>query len=87
MNEELIKNTHNSIVKILNQNNLSNKELVIVLAQLLIYSGQSITEKKIDIHNIDIKILNRLYYADNTDNDIGLGLILNGASIMGAIQD
>ena len=87
MKDQRITDIHNKCVEILNQSDLSMKELVTVLAQLLIYTGGSITQKEIDIHNIDLDSLNREYYADNSKNDIGLGLILNGASIMGAIKN
>jgi len=87
MNTKKITDTHNIIIEILNNAELTNSELTTVLAQLLIYSGQAITKKDIDIYNMNLEYLNREYYINNQDNDIGLGLILNGASIMGAISE
>ena len=85
MEEVKIKSAHNTCVEILNQSELTDEELVATLAQLLIYSGQAISKKDIDIHNMNLEQLNKEYYANNSDNDLGLGLILNGASIMGVL--
>jgi len=87
MEETKIKDAHNQCIDILNNSELSEVELVAVLAQLLIYSGRAITSKDIDLHSMNLEALQKQYYADNADNDLGLGLILNGASIMGAIPD
>ena len=86
MEAEKIKDAHNQCADILNELNLTNSELVATLAQLLIYSGQSLTEKQIDVRDIDLQELEKEYYGNNGANDIGLGLILNGASIMGALS-
>ena len=74
----------NEVIQLFNQKNLSKEELPIVLAQLLIYCGLSITEKDIDINSISWEDLEKEYYSNNKDNDIGLGLVLNGGSIMQA---
>lgn len=58
----------------------------IILAQLLIYSGASITQSKIDLNNINWQELEKKYYSNDKTNDIGLGLVLNGGSIMRAIN-
>jgi len=87
MDAKKIKNTHNILIEILNNAELTDSELTATLAQLLIYSGQAITNKDIDIHNMNLDYLNKEYYANNRENDMGLGLILNGASIMGAITE
>lgn len=87
MREKEITKACNKCVDILNKSDLSRSELIASLAQLLIYSGKSIANKTIDIHDMDINELYKEYYANNDDNDIGLGLILNGASIMGTLSD
>ena len=87
MDAKKIKDTHNILIEILNNAELSDSELTATLAQLLIYSGQAITKKDIDIYNMNLDYLNKEYYANNRENDMGLGLILNGASIMGAITE
>lgn len=86
MNKNKITKTHNKIVEILNNSDLKNNELVATLGQLLIHSGFSITNKKISKENLNWEELEKIYYSNNSDNDIGLGLILNGGSIMQAIQ-
>jgi hypothetical protein len=86
MEADKIKDAHNQCAEILNGLNLTNSELVATLAQLLIYSGQALTEKQIDVRDIDLQELEKEYYGNNNTNDIGLGLILNGASIMGALS-
>lgn len=86
MEADKIKDAHNQCADILNTLNLTNSELVATLAQLLIYSGQALTEKQIDVRDIDLPELEKEYYGNNSSNDIGLGLILNGASIMGALS-
>ena len=87
MRNDKITEAHNQCVDILNNFGLTQKELVVTLAQLLIYSGSAITKKEIDIYDMDLDALNKEYYSNNSDNDVGLGLILNGASIMGAIKN
>jgi len=87
MEANKIRNTHNKIVEILNTNDLTKDELVATLGQLLIYSGEALTNKTIDIHEINLSDLEKEYYGNNKDNDIGLGLILNGASIMGTLNN
>jgi uncharacterized protein YvpB len=82
-----IKETHNKCAEILNQSDLTAKEMVVALAQLLIYTGQAITKKEIDIREADLDQLYKEYYANNKENDMGLGLILNGASIMSALTN
>jgi len=86
MEAEKIRNAHSQCVDILNESNLTKNELVATLAQLLIYSGQAITNKTIDVRDMNLRQLEKEYYANNKENDIGLGLILNGASIMGALD-
>ena len=85
--DDIIKKVHNQCVTILNKSDLSKDELVTVLAQLLIHSGQAVSRKEINIHDMNLHELYREYYAYNEDNDIGLGLILNGSAIMAAIKD
>ena len=85
--EQIIIETHNKCIKIIEESNLTSKEIIITLAQMLIYIGESITEKKIDILSMDIQELWREYYGNNKDNDIGLGLILNGTQLMGALDN
>lgn len=85
MEANKIKEAHNLCIDILNNSNLTNSELVATLAQLLIYSGEAISSKDIDVRDLDIVKLEEEYYGNNKDNDIGLGLILNGASIMSAL--
>ena len=80
-----IKQAHDKCASILNKSDLTNTELVVTLAQLLMRSGQAITKKDIDIREIKLDDLYKEYYANNKENDIGLGLILNGASIMEAM--
>lgn len=87
METSKIKEAHNKCVSILNESDLTNTELVVTLAQLLMRAGQAITKKDIDIREIKLDDLYKEYYANNNDNDIGLGLILNGASIMEAIMN
>lgn len=87
MDENKIREAHNKCAEILNTSDLSKYELIAALAQLLIYSGEAISDKDIDIHEMNLEELHKEYYANNKNNDIGLGLILNGASIMGAIPN
>ncbi len=87
MRAEAIRSVHNQCIEVLNNSELTESELIAVLAQLLIHSGASITKKDLDIFNMDLDTLHKEYYANNKENDIGLGLVLNGASIMGAIPD
>jgi hypothetical protein len=87
MEVDRITKAHNQCAQILNNSDLTQTELVVTLAQLLIYSGESITKKEIDVRDLDLEELEKEYYANNKENDIGLGLILNGASIMGAISN
>lgn len=85
MDANKIKEAHNKCANVINESDLTQDELIATLAQLLIYSGQAITKKDIDIYSMDLYELDKEYYAQNSDNDIGLGLILNGASIMGTL--
>lgn len=85
--EQIIVETHNKCIKIIEESDLTSKEIIVTLAQMLIYIGESITEKKIDILSMDIQELWREYYSNNKNNDIGLGLILNGAQLMGALDN
>lgn len=86
MDYQKINETHNKIVDILNQGELNHHETTVLLGQLLIRVGAAITEVKLDINNINWNQLERIYYTENEDNDIGLGLLLNGGSIMQAIN-
>lgn len=86
MEAQKITDAHNKCIEILNESDLTKTELVATLAQLLIYSGQAITSKSIDVRDIAFADLQKEYYANNQDNDIGIGLILNGASIMGTLN-
>ena len=85
MKESVIQRATSGCIQILNNIEMTNNELIMTLAQLLIRSGASITKKDIDIYDMNLVQLYDKYYSDNDDNDIGLGLILNGASIMEAI--
>lgn len=76
----------NEIIKILNKHKASNEEIPIVLAQLLIYCGKGISQKNIDFNSTAWEELERLYYSENKDNDIGLGLVLNGGAMMQALN-
>ena len=87
MRETNIKEAHNRCADLLNTCDLTTDELIAVMGQLLIYSGQAITKKTIDVKDMNLDLLYREYYADNENNDRGLGLILNGASIMGTLDN
>lgn len=87
VNQEKVTGAHNQCIEILNEIDLNQSELVATLGQLLIYCGDAISKKEIDIFNMNLSDLHKEYYANNSENDIGLGLVLNGASIMGAISD
>ena len=80
--ESNITSICNEVIQIFNSKDLSDQEVALTLAQLLIYCGISISKKNIDIHNISWEILEKEYYSNNNDNDLGLGLALNGGSIM-----
>lgn len=71
----------------INKSGLTVDELVVSLAQLLIRTGKSIydPEEKLPINEIDWVALNREYYLSKESN-IGLGLMLNGGQMMGAID-
>ena len=86
MDYETIKSTNNKIIDILNESNLNNNEITTLLGQLLIRTGAAISPLDLDIDNLNWRQLETLYYTENEDNDIGLGLLLNGGSIMQAVN-
>lgn len=87
LTEQKVVEINNKLVGILNEYELTDYELVLILSQLLIYSGHSITKKNIDLDSVSWDDLYQAYYTDNNDNDIGLGLILNGASMTSALPE
>ena len=84
--EKLVIDTHNKCIKTITESKLTTKETVITLAQLLIFIGSSISEKTLNVYEMNIERLWREYYSENENNDIGLGLVLNGAQLMSAIE-
>jgi hypothetical protein len=86
VSESTVTSICNKIINILNKEQIKLEEAVVVLAQLLIYTGKSISLKDIDFDNASWEDLEKEYYSNNKDNDIGLGLILNGGSIMQALN-
>ena len=88
--EKEIKPVINSCINVINEaaaeDTLNVGEIANVLAQLLILCGASLSEKEVNPYSMDIKELYNTYYNDDK-NDIGLGLVLNGASLMTAITD
>lgn len=82
--ESVIVSVVNKCLDCINEQPLKRSEIVIILAQLLIYSGKSLTNKIQDIHSMDYDSLYKEYYSSK-ENDIGLGLVLNGAAMMTAI--
>lgn len=84
--ESTITSICNEVIQIFNSKELSEQEISITLAQLLIYCGVSISKKELDINNLSWEILEKEYYGNNKDNDIGLGLVLNGGAIMQALN-
>jgi hypothetical protein len=86
VSESTVTSICNKIINILNKEQIKLEETVVVLAQLLIYTGKSISLKDIDFDNASWEDLEKEYYSNNKDNDIGLGLILNGGSIMQALN-
>lgn len=84
--ESHITSICNEVIQIFNSKQPSEQEVAIVLAQLLIYCGVSISKKDLDINNISWEALEQEYYGNNKDNDIGLGLVLNGGAIMQALN-
>lgn len=88
MNLKKIINNVNVCVDFLNKEELTKDELIAVLSQLLIAVGRSMydPENKILGKDIDWISLNREYYEAKNPNN-GLGLMLNGASMMSVISD
>lgn len=84
--ESNITSVCNEVIQVFNSRQLSEQEIPIVLAQLLIYCGVSISKKDLDIGNLSWEILEKEYYGNNKDNDVGLGLVLNGGAIMQALN-
>lgn len=76
----------NQVINQLNKHQITKEEIPVVLAQLLIYCGKSISNKDIDLSKVSMDDLEREYYSNNKDNDIGLGLVLNGGTIMQALN-
>jgi len=77
----------NNCIAVLNELELNEYELITALSQILIYSGHSITNKKIDLKDLSWDALHHLYFTDNSENDIGLGIMLNGATMMEALPE
>lgn len=77
----------NKIIEDLNKETLTQNETIAILAQLLIYVGGSYSKQEVDYQNLDWNKLEKLYYLNEDDNDIGLGVLLNGGAIMQAIDD
>jgi hypothetical protein len=86
INESNVTNICNKIITIFNKEKVPHEEIPVVLAQLLIYCGGSISNKDINWQTVNWEELERIYYSDNKDNDIGLGLVLNGGAIMQALN-
>jgi hypothetical protein len=84
--ESVITVVCNQIITYLKKSKLSDEELTVSLAQLLIYCGASISKMNIDLKTISWEELEKEYYTNNQSNDLGLGLILNGGTIMQAIN-
>lgn len=84
--ESVITTVCNQVITYLKKSELSNEELTVSLAQLLIYCGASISKMNIDLKTISWEELEKEYYTNNQSNDLGLGLILNGGTIMQAIN-
>jgi hypothetical protein len=82
-----VVSTTNKIIEQLNEQDLSLNETIAVLGQLLIYTGGSLSKQEIDFDDIDWNKLERIYYMNDQDNDVGLGVMLNGGNIMQAIND
>ena len=77
----------NKIIDGLNETELTKNETVAVLGQLLIYTGASLSDLDVDFQKMDWNKLERLYYMNDNEHDIGLGVMLNGGAIMQAIDD
>jgi hypothetical protein len=86
MIHDKVVSTTNKIIEQINTSDLSFNETIAVLGQTLIYSGIALSKLDIDIDNLDWDKLERIYYM-NDDNDMGLGVLLNGGAIMQAIND
>jgi hypothetical protein len=86
VSESVVTSVCNKIIQILNNEQIKPEEVVVVLSQLLIYTGKSISKKDINFDDVAWEELEKEYYSSNKDNDLGLGLVLNGASIMQALN-
>jgi hypothetical protein len=86
VSESVVTSVCNKIIQILNNEQIKPEEVVVVLSQLLIYAGKSISKKDINFDDVAWEELEKEYYSSNKDNDLGLGLVLNGASIMQALN-
>jgi hypothetical protein len=88
--EKEVKEVINTCIKALNDTHQNIKftvgEVATIAAQLLIIWGSSIALEDIDPYNMDIKKLYNKYYAES-GNDMGLGMLLNGVSMMSAIDE
>jgi len=79
---EIIKESVSAIMT----NSRNNFDAILMLSQLLMKVGQRISKIKIDLDTADYKELNKIYYLGD-GSDAGLGLILNGVSLMSALPD
>jgi hypothetical protein len=71
-----VVSTTNKIIEQLNEQDLSLNETIAVLGQLLIYTGGSLSKQEIDFDDIDWNKLEKIYYMNDQDNDVGLGVML-----------
>jgi hypothetical protein len=86
MNETTVTETVNKLINILNkEDKISEEEVVTILAQLLIKTGKALYDPQDNLSKIDWVALNREYYMSKESN-IGLGLLLNGGQMMGAVN-
>lgn len=88
--EERIANSTNSVIEILNSNQLEKEEILVTLAQVLIYTGKSMARNEVDLEKINWEEIERTFFMDvdkEKGSDVGLGLILNGGAIMEYVSE
>jgi len=86
MNEGRISRVVNKCINALNkEDKITEEEVVVVIAQLLIKTGKALYDPEDKIQEMNWMDLNKEYYT-NKESSIGLGLLLNGGQMMGAVN-
>lgn len=85
---EKINKTINGCIRVLNKDDYTEQEIVVIMSQLLIKVGMALFDpegKKLE-KGIDWHALNREYYSSKEAN-VGLGFLLNGGSMMSVLGE